>query len=45
MEAMLNPPSEKPAKNPRQWMALVAFLLLAAVMYTSIMYKIINYGP
>ncbi len=34
---------KKPARK-RLW-ALGAFLLLSAIMYGSIMYKIIHYGP
>lgn len=34
----------KPARRPLA-RALVAFLLLSALMYVSIMWKIIHYGP
>ena len=37
--------SEKKPQRRRRWWALGAFLLLSAVMYGSIMYKIIHYGP
>jgi uncharacterized protein involved in exopolysaccharide biosynthesis len=35
------------AKSSRRslWLALAAFLGLSALMYVSIIYKIINYGP
>ncbi len=32
-------------KPSRLWIALAAFLGLSALMYVSIIYKIINYGP
>lgn len=35
----------KPTMTLRRKMALAAFLGLSALMYVSIIYKIINYGP
>lgn len=37
--------SKKDPTRRRLWLALGVFLLLSAVMYGSIMYKIIHYGP
>lgn len=42
---MLAAMSEKKPTRRRLWRALGAFLLLSALMYGSIMYKIIHYGP
>ena len=39
-------PTDKNSESTkRRWLTLVALLTLSAVMYTSIMYKIVNYGP
>jgi hypothetical protein len=35
----------KDKSSRRVWIALVAFLAVSALMYVSIIYKIINYGP
>lgn len=35
----------KSENGKRRWAAFAALLLIAAVMYGSIMYKIIYYGP
>jgi hypothetical protein len=35
----------KSENRQRRWFALAGLLLISAVMYGSIMYKIINYGP
>ncbi len=39
------PVETKAAKSKRLWLTLLALLAVSAVMYSSIMYKIINYGP
>lgn len=39
---MTKPTSEH---RQRRWPALVGLLIVSAVMYVSIMYKIIHYGP
>ncbi len=38
-------PTSEPKNSKRRWLTLAAFLAVAVLMYTSIMYKIINYGP
>lgn len=39
------PTEAKPVKSKRLWLTLLCLLAVSAVMYASIMYKIVNYGP
>ena len=39
------PTEAKSAKSKRLWLTLLCLLAVSAVMYGSIMYKIMNYGP